>query len=64
MLTLNGKPVLLTHKTLADFLHFHDFDLTCIAVELNGHIIQRSAYQKTILEAEDRLEVVSFVGGG
>jgi thiamine biosynthesis protein ThiS len=35
-----------------------------IAVELNGDIVQRTAWAGTPVATGDRLEVVHFVGGG
>ena len=35
-----------------------------VAVERNYEIIPRSRYEVTVLEEGDRLEVVTFVGGG
>jgi sulfur carrier protein len=35
-----------------------------VAVEHNGEIVPRSAWPQTGVAAEDRLEVVHFVGGG
>lgn len=35
-----------------------------VAVEHNGAIVPRSAWPQTSVAAEDRLEVVHFVGGG
>ncbi|WP_348266034.1 sulfur carrier protein ThiS [Edaphobacter paludis] len=35
-----------------------------VAVEHNGQIVPRSAWPQTGVAAEDRLEVVHFVGGG
>ena len=35
-----------------------------VAVEHNGEIVPRSAWPQTDVSAEDRLEVVHFVGGG
>lgn len=35
-----------------------------VAVEHNGEIVPRSAWAQTSVSAEDRLEVVHFVGGG
>jgi len=34
------------------------------AVEINRQIVPRSAHAERILEANDRVEIVSFVGGG
>ncbi|MDD6483068.1 MAG: sulfur carrier protein ThiS [Clostridiales bacterium] len=35
-----------------------------VAVELNGKIVPRAEYESTVLKDGDKLEVVSFVGGG
>jgi thiamine biosynthesis protein ThiS len=35
-----------------------------VAVERNREIVSRAAYESTLLEEEDELEVVEFVGGG
>jgi sulfur carrier protein len=35
-----------------------------VAVEHNGVIVPRSAWAQTAVAADDRLEVVHFVGGG
>lgn len=35
-----------------------------IAIELNGEIVPRSLFEKTILQANDKLEIVQAIGGG
>jgi thiamine biosynthesis protein ThiS len=35
-----------------------------IAIELNQQVVRRSAWQSTILQPDDRVEIVHFVGGG
>jgi thiamine biosynthesis protein ThiS len=35
-----------------------------VAVERNGDIVAKAAYESTLLTGGDRLEVVQFVGGG
>jgi len=35
-----------------------------VAVELNLDIIPKNKYDKTILKEGDKLEIISFVGGG
>jgi len=39
-------------------------DLRKVAIEVNLAIIPRSHYDTTILQAEDRVEIVRFIGGG
>lgn len=35
-----------------------------VAVELNGSIIKQAAFSSTTITDADKLEIVSFVGGG
>lgn len=51
-------------QTLYDFLVAEKYDIRRIAVERNGEIVPKDSYQDVILQEEDRLEIVQFVGGG
>lgn len=64
MVKINGVELDIAGKTLAEYLSTTDYDPKRIAVERNGEIVPKALYDRTILEAEDSLEVVSFVGGG
>jgi sulfur carrier protein len=35
-----------------------------VAVEYNGEILHRQFWETTLLKADDRLEIVTIVGGG
>ncbi|WP_369685968.1 sulfur carrier protein ThiS [Balneatrix alpica] len=35
-----------------------------VAVELNGEIVPRSLHEQTLLQQDDRIEVVHAIGGG
>ena len=62
---LNGTPITLTQpQPLQSVLLAHQFDPTRVAVELNGKIVPKNAYETTTVTNGDHLEVVSFVGGG
>ncbi|MDQ0202097.1 sulfur carrier protein ThiS [Neobacillus ginsengisoli] len=62
---VNGTTVVLEKRqTLFDFLTMQKFDMATIAVERNGDIIPKAAYKDVLLENEDNLEIVRFVGGG
>lgn len=41
-----------------------DLDPRLVAVEYNGEILHRQFWTNTQLEAGDRLEIVTIVGGG
>lgn len=51
-------------KSVAQVLQEKGIDLSNVAVERNGEIVPKRQYDSVILTAEDRLEIVSFVGGG
>jgi thiamine biosynthesis protein ThiS len=50
--------------TVAGLVERLGLDARKIAIERNLEIVPRSTYAATILDEGDRLEVVSFVGGG
>lgn len=64
MVKVNGIELDIAGKTLSEYLAETDYDLKRIAVERNGEIVFKAEYESTVLEEEDNLEVVSFVGGG
>ncbi len=62
---LNGQIVnLKSEVSLLDFLQQSNYDISKIAVELNGDIVPKTNYINIVLHEDDALEVVSFVGGG
>jgi thiamine biosynthesis protein ThiS len=50
--------------TVADLLAEHGIARERVAVEVNLVVIDRNAFERTTLHDGDRVEVVSFVGGG
>lgn len=50
--------------TLEAFIQKENFEKARIAVEINGQIVSKQAYEKTVLKPGDTVEIVSFVGGG
>ncbi|MEJ8744775.1 sulfur carrier protein ThiS [Mediterraneibacter sp. HCN-7094] len=65
MITVNGKQISLTSKmSVADYLEQNNYQIKRIAVELNEEILPKYSYSDTMLKDGDRLEVVTFVGGG
>ena len=64
-LEVNGKRVELAAPTLLlAYLEQLGVNPRAIAVELNGEIVQRPAYDTVVLRDGDRLEIVRMVGGG
>lgn len=64
MVTINGKSCDCDGMTVADYLANNGYKIEFVAVELNGEILPRANYTNTVLSDGDKLEVVSFVGGG
>jgi thiazole synthase/sulfur carrier protein len=62
---VNGDPKLVPEGlTLAEAQPLLAAPREGFAVERNGAVVPRSAFAATRLEAGDRLEIVTFVGGG
>lgn len=51
-------------STVADLLAELGRHPRTVAVEHNGEILPRERYAATVLESDDRVEVVGFVQGG
>jgi thiamine biosynthesis protein ThiS len=61
----NGKILQLNQDiSLLQFVQKNKYDISKIAVELNGNIVPKATYADVVLQEDDILEVVSFVGGG
>lgn len=64
-LTINGEVKALEGvHTVADVLNALDVSVKGVAVERNLQIVPRSLLGQTPVCDNDRLEIVSFVGGG
>ena len=55
---LSGSP------SLADLITQLELPATRIAVELNREVVRRNDWSGTMLNEDDRIEIVHFVGGG
>ena len=62
---VNGEKLVLTEQiSLAKFLQQRQYRTERVVVELNSTIVPKASYDEIILQNEDVLEIVSFVGGG
>ncbi|MEA5463114.1 sulfur carrier protein ThiS [Leptothoe sp. PORK10 BA2] len=50
--------------TLPQLLTQLGMDPRLVAVEYNGEILHRQFWETTVMQPDDRLEVVTIVGGG
>jgi sulfur carrier protein len=63
--TVNGEPrVLPAGATVADLVAALGLKPSQVAVERNKAIVRRAEHASTVLHDGDRLEVVTFFGGG
>lgn len=64
MVKINGESLEIAGRTIAQYLETTSYDIRRIAIECNGEIVPKAAYETKILQDGDNVEVVSFVGGG
>ena len=64
-LTVNGKPQEVADgATVADLLRLLGLPPERVAVERNRDIVPRATFGEVRLAGGDRVEIVTFVGGG
>lgn len=63
-LIVNGESKQVSNEHLHLVLNELGYTGKHFVVELNGEILSKETYTTTKLTAADRLEIVSFVGGG
>ena len=62
---INGdKKLVNINCSLNEILEIFKIDKKKIAVEINQKVISKSFYSNTIVTADDRIEIVHFIGGG
>lgn len=49
---------------LSDLINLLELPIQRIAVELNREVVRLAEWNTTLLNDEDRIEIVHFVGGG
>lgn len=64
-ITINGDPKELQDSlTITALLEELGIQIDRVAVELNLDIVPKARFADTLLKDGDRVEIVSFVGGG
>ncbi len=64
-IVVNGTPQEVAPATnLQQLIEVLQLDNGKIAVERNGEIVPRSLFQQTIIQNDDKLEIVQAIGGG
>tara|TARA_B100000700_G_C14406117_1_gene561431 strand:+ start:221 stop:439 length:219 start_codon:yes stop_codon:yes gene_type:complete len=62
---LNGSSYEINNGTnLNELLNKLKIKKNKVAIEVNGEIVEKSKYQKLVLNKNDKVEIVHFIGGG
>ena len=62
---LNGKKIVIkSNYSIFDLLKKYKLSNKKVAIEHNGIIIPKVKYKKKFLKNNDKVKVVSFIGGG
>lgn len=64
-ITVNGKIIEIENgMTITSLIEKLMLDKRKIAVEQNNTIISRSLHDRTVLNDNDKIEIIQFIGGG
>tara|TARA_B100002049_G_scaffold54489_1_gene38502 strand:+ start:176 stop:394 length:219 start_codon:yes stop_codon:yes gene_type:complete len=62
---LNGDPYEINNSTnLDELLNKLKIQKNKVAIEVNGQIVEKDKYSNLILNKDDKVEIVHFIGGG
>ena len=62
---LNGSPYEINGgSNLNELLNKLKIQTNKVAIEVNGEIIEKNKYTNLILNKDDKVEIVHFIGGG
>jgi len=62
---LNGqKYISQNHFTIFDLLQYFDYNLSLLVVEYNNFICLKKNWKKIYIKNNDKIEIVTIVGGG
>ena len=62
---LNGDPYEINGRTnLNELLNKLKIQKNKVAIEVNGEIVQKDKYESLVLNKNDKVEIVHFIGGG
>ena len=62
---LNGDPYEVNDGTnLNELLNKLKIEKNKVAIEVNGEIVEKNKYENLVLNKNDKVEIVHFIGGG
>ena len=64
-LNINGSMYLFNSSfTILELMDYLGFNKNVIVIDYNGVIVQKSLWEKTYIQTNDSLEILSIAGGG
>ena len=65
ILNINGSKYLSNSSlTISELMSYLGFNKNVIVIDYNGIILENTLWEKTLLNNEDSLEILSIAGGG
>ena len=64
MVKVNGKNRNVSGLSVSKCLELLDYDVRTVVVERNMEIVPKTEYDITVIQENDEIEIVSFMGGG
>lgn len=64
LVKINGKEEAVAGISLSDYLKDNGYNPESIVIELNGEILNRNNYSSVVLQENDVVEILMFMGGG
>lgn len=62
---LNGQKYLISQNlTLADLIHYFGYNTSLLVVEYNHFICNKNQWNKILIQNNDKIEILTIVGGG
>jgi len=61
---INGNEETVTTNSLPDYLESKNINIDHIVVEINGNILEKESIKITMLNENDKIEIIRFMGGG
>lgn len=62
---LNGQEYNCQNQlTISDLLNYFNYNLSLLVIEYNSRICQKEKWEKTYIKNNDKIEIVTIVGGG
>lgn len=63
-MVINGKKYEFSEQKLSELLDHMKINSKNVVVELNGEIVEKKNFDNLVVNYQDKLEIVTFVGGG